>query len=225
VLEAGQRSSSGSPEALAELCESYWYPLYAYVRRRVADPHDALDLVQEFFSRLLDKNIIAVADPSRGRFRAFLLTSLRHFLADQWDKSRAKKRGGDRAVLSFEVSEGETRYMLEPADELTPERLYDRQWTITLLDRVMGQLRDELVRAGKQAHFAELSVFLSGRQADVSYATAARALGISEGAAMVAAHRMRRRYHDLLRAEIAETVASPDEIDDEIRRLFASLNS
>lgn len=224
MLEAGQRKSAGSPEALAELCESYWYPLYAYVRRRVADPHEAQDLVQEFFARLLDKNIIAVADPNRGRFRAFLLTSLRHFLADQWDKARAKKRGGDRTVLSFDVGDGENRYVLEPADELTPEKLYDRQWTITLLDRVMGRLRDEFVRAGKQTHFAELSVFLSGRQTDVSYATAARTLSISEGAAMVAAHRMRRRYHDLLRAEIAETVADADEVDDEIRRLFASLN-
>lgn len=223
VLAAGRDSSPDGREALATLCRNYWYPLYAYVRRRVADPHEAQDLIQEFFSRLLDKNMLAVADPRRGRFRAFLLTSLRNFLANEWEKARAEKRGGGRTVLPLSFDSGESRYTREPADKLTPERLFDRQWAETLIDHVMTGLRDEFTRAGKIEHFERLKVFLTGRNPDAAYADVARRLGMSEGAAMVAAHRLRRRFRERLRAEIAETVAEPHDIDDEIRSLFAAL--
>ena len=223
VLAAGQPSAPDARDALATLCQDYWYPLYAYVRRRVRDPNQAQDVIQEFFGRLLEKNLLVVADPKRGRFRSFLLTSLRHFLADQWDKTQAQKRGGGGELLSLDFETGESRYTLHPVDEMTPERLYDRQWAITLLDHVSLHLRQEYARAGKAEHFDQLRVFLAGRSPDHSYANAARQLNMSEGAAMVAAHRLRRRYRDLLRAEIAKTVSGPDDVDDEIRNLFASL--
>jgi len=225
VLTAGERHSPDSEEALADLCRSYWYPLYAYVRRRVRDPHEAQDLVQEFFSRLLERNTVAVADPQRGRFRAFLLTSLRNFLAGQWDQAKAQKRGGGRTTLSLDFAGAASRELLEPADRLTPERLYDQQWARMLLQRVLTGLRETFARAGKQKQFDELKVFLAGRHAQASYAAAAVRLGISQGAAMVAAHRLRRRYRELLRAEIAQTVADPGEVEDEIRSLFASFAS
>ena len=223
VLAAGRTELPDSQQALAELCQSYWYPLYAYVLRRTNNPHEAQDLIQEFFSHLLEHNAFAVANPERGRFRAFLLTSLRNFLTDQWNKAKAKKRGGHRMRLSLDFEFAKSRYAIEPADEQTPERIYDRQWAITLLDLVMTRLRDELVRADKALYFEQLKVFLGGRTG-TSYAQVARKLGISPGAAMVAAHRLRRRYRDLLRAEIAQTVASPAEVDDEIRTLFSCLN-
>jgi RNA polymerase sigma-70 factor (ECF subfamily) len=223
VLAAGRDSSPGSREALETLCRSYWRPLYGYVRRRVADAHEAQDLIQEFFARLLDKNVIAVADPERGRFRAFLLTSLRNFLANQWEKSRAEKRGGGRTVLSLDLQYDESQSVCSPTDDLTPERLFDRQWAETLIDHVMTTLREEFAKAGKIEHFERLKVFLTGRSATLSYADAARGLGVSEGAAMVAAHRLRRRFRDLLRAEIAQTLADPKDVDDEIRFLFAAL--
>lgn len=199
VLAAGQRSTPDSNEALSTLCQNYWYPLYAYVRRRVADPNEAQDLIQEFFSRLLEKNLLALARPDRGRFRSFLLTALRHFLTNQWQKAQAQKRGGGQLVLSLDFESAEYRYALEPADADTPERLFERKWAEALLERVMRQLDEEQVRAGKGKHFEILRVFLTGRSASVSYATAARQLGVSEGAAMVAAHRLRRRYRDILR--------------------------
>ena len=223
VLAAGHRSSPDSSEALATLCRAYWYPLYAYVRRRVQDVHEAQDLTQEFFTQLLEKNLLAVAHPERGRFRAFLLTAFRHFLVNEWEKAKAQKRGGGRAPIPLDFSSGEHGLTLEPTDELTPERLYDRQWAVTLLDHVMARLREEHVRAGKEKHFELLKVFLTGQTASVSYAQVAGELGISEGAATVAAHRLRRRYRELLRAEIAQTVAEPDEVEDEIRSLFTSL--
>ncbi len=224
VLAAGQTEQPDSREALAHLCQSYWYPLYAYVRRRINDPHEAQDVIQEFFSHLLERNTFAVADPERGRFRAFLLTSLRNFLADYWDKGRAKKRGGGQPNLSLDFETAKSLYAIEPVDEETPDRLYDRRWAITLLDLVMTRLREALVRVGKEPYFEQLQPFLSGGRPDTSYAKVARELGISEGAAMVAAHRLRRRYRDLLRAEIMQTVASPEDVDDEIRSLFACLS-
>ena len=193
------------------------------MRRRVKDPNQAQDLIQEFFGRLLEKKLLAVADPKRGRFRSFLLSALRNFLADEWDKTQARKRGGDRGLLSLDFASGESRYTLQPADDMTPERLYDRQWAITLLDHVSSHLRRKYSRAGKGEYYDQLRVFLAGRTSEHSYADAARHLGTSEGAAMVAAHRLRRRYRDLLRAEIAKTVAEPNEVDDEIKNLFASL--
>ena len=225
VLEAGHRSSPDSSEALATLCRIYWYPFYAYVRCRVRDVHEAQDLTQAFFAQLLEKNYVAEAEPERGKFRSFLLTSFKHFLSKEWDKAKAQKRGAGRAPISLDFSSGETRYLLEPADELTPERIYDRQWALTLLERVLDRLNEEFVRARKRKLFEQLKVFIAGEGAPISYAEVAGQLGISEGAAKVAAHRMRRRYREILREEIAQTVAEPSQVEDEIRSLFDTLGS
>jgi RNA polymerase sigma-70 factor (ECF subfamily) len=223
VLTAGHRSSPESRGALSALCQIYWYPLYAYARRRVRTAEDAQDLTQEFFARLLQKDYLAVVQPGRGRFRSFLLTAFKHFLANEWDKARAQKRGGGQSPISLDFTAGEERYVRQPADDVTPERIYERQWALTLLDRVLSRLRADYVRGGKDKHFEQLKVFLTGNEAAASYAQAARELEVSEGAARVAAHRMRRRYRELLRAEIAETVSDPGEVEDEIRRLFNTL--
>ncbi len=220
VLAAGQVSSAESHQALSQLCENYWWPLYAYVRRRTADPHKAQDLAQAFFAKLLEKNYVQTADPQKGRFRAFLLTALKRFMANEWDKEQAQKRGGGHTVLSLDFNEGERRIALEPADNLTPERLFDRNWVTTLLDRVVGQLRDEYRDAGKGDQFQQLKEFLAPHGRDASYADVAEKLGITAGAARVAAHRMRSRYRELFRQEIAQTVADPADVEDEIRSLF-----
>ncbi len=225
VLKAGQAPAADAREALAVLCRDYWYPLYVYARHRVNDAHEAQDLIQEFFVRLLEKRVIAAADPQRGRFRSFLLTSLRNFLANEWAKARAAKRGPQAAPRALDLQSGESRYLREVAGALTPERLFERRWAETLLDRVTNRLQEEFRRAGKAPHFEHLKVFLTGRDAAVSYADAGGKLGISQGAAMVAAHRMRRRYRELLLAEIVQTLADPRDLDDEISRLFAALES
>jgi RNA polymerase sigma factor (sigma-70 family) len=225
VLAAGRRSSPDSSEALAALCQTYWYPLYAYVRRRVGNVHEAQDLTQAFFAKVLEKNYLAVAQPERGKFRAFLLTSFKNFLANEWDKARTLKRGGGKAPIPLDFESGESRFSFEPIDDLTPERLYDKQWALTLLKQVLGRLREEFMRAGKEQQFLHLKVFITGEASLGAYAEAARELGMTEGAAKVAAHRLRRRYRELLRAEIAQTVAEPSEVDDEIRSLFATLGS
>ena len=223
VRAAGQGADLHSREALEELCRRYWVPLYAYARRRVRDVHQAQDAVQGFFSHLLENNAFAVAEPDRGRFRSFLLTAFRNFLANEHEKRTAQKRGGGKSVLSLDFDLGEARYLHEPVDRLTAERLYDRQWTVALLDRVLGLLRENMARAGKEKQFELLSPFLGGVQGDDSYARVATRLGITEGAAMVAAHRLRARYRQLLRSEIAQTLSDPADIDDEIRRLFGCL--
>ena len=223
VLAAGQSAEPAAGAALATLCQSYWFPLYAYIRRRSATIDEAQDLTQEFFVRLLEKDTLAVAAPDRGRFRAFLLTALKHFLANQADKAHAQKRGGGRSPLSLDFDAGESRYHREPSHALTAETLFERQWTLTLLDRVMSALEAELSAAGRLPQFEVLREFIVRGSGDASYIQAAEALGINEPAARTAAHRLRRRYRELLRAEIAETVADESEIDAEIRRLFASL--
>jgi RNA polymerase sigma factor (sigma-70 family) len=224
VLAAGRRSSPDSEKALAALCRIYWYPLYAYIRHHGAEVHHAQDLTQDFFARLLEKNILAVAQPERGRFRTFLLSTLKNFLCNEYDKARAKKRGGDRLVLSLDFEAGESRYRMEPAHTLTAERLFERQWALAVLDRVLGLLRAEFAAAGKEPLFDTLKALLTAGRKEASYAAAAETLGMTEGAIRVAAHRLRRRYRGLLRAEVAQTVAEPDEIDDEIRRLFETLD-
>jgi RNA polymerase sigma-70 factor (ECF subfamily) len=225
VLAAGDLSTPAAQEALTQLCHDYWYPLYFYVRRRIGDVHESQDLIQEFFARLLEKNVLAAADPQRGRFRAFLLTSLRNFLANEWAKARADKRTPGTVARPLNLESGERRYRREPADDLTPERLYEQRWAETLLDHVVHRLREEYVRSGKTDHFEQLQGFLTGKNPEMSYREAADTLGISEGAAMVMAHRMRRRYRDLLRSEIAQTVTHPSAIDDEIAHLFAVLGA
>jgi RNA polymerase sigma-70 factor (ECF subfamily) len=226
VVAAGQRLTPESARALSELCQKYWVPLYGYVRRRVADVHAAQDLTQEFFCRVLERNIVAAADPARGRFRAFLLTSLKHFLATEWEKGRTQKRGGDRSAIELDFTAGESRLSLEPGHEETPERLFDRQWALALLDQVLARLRHEFQSAGKVEHFERMKLFLAGgRSSDEGYAEAATALGMTADAVKVAAHRLRQRYRELLRSEIAQTVAEPGDVDDEIRELFQVLGT
>ena len=225
VLAAGHRSSSNSDQALAELCRTYWYPLYAYVRRRVEDAHEAQDLTQEFFARLLEKEYLKDVDPERGKFRSFLLAAMRHFLSKERDRARAQKRGGGRAPISLDFQAAEDRYRLEPADALTPERLYQRRWALTLLDQVVARLQQELAAAGKPALFERLKVFLTSKQDSPPYRRVADQLGMTEGAVRVAVHRLRRRYRELLKEQIAQTVGSPEEVDDELRELFAAVRS
>jgi len=222
VLTAGQAASPQAGRALEELCRAYWYPLYAYVRRRGYDVHEAEDLTQEFFARLLAKNYLADVDRTKGKFRSFLLASLKHFLANEWDHAHAAKRGGGQPLLSLDTQTAETRYRSEPADELTPEKLLERQWALALLDQVLDRLEAEFAADGKRALFDQLKVFLTEGKGANSYAAIATRLQTTEGAVKVAAHRLRRRYRELLREEVSHTVASPTEIEEEIQNLFAA---
>lgn len=215
-------ASPQAEQALAELCRIYWYPLYAYVRRCGHDAHAAEDLTQEFFARLLARNYLQSAERSKGKFRSFLLACLKHFLADDWDRSRARKRGGGQTPISLDAEHAETRYRRELTDDLTPDKLFDRQWALTLLDHVLGRLREEFEADGKTKQFDDLKVFLTAGKGAISYEEAGRKLGASEGAAKVAVHRMRKRYRELLRHEIAQTVIDPRQIEEEIRALFAA---
>jgi DNA-directed RNA polymerase specialized sigma24 family protein len=223
VLKAGQDDSTSVSEAMAELCRTYWYPLYAYVRRKGYDAQDAQDLTQEFFSRLLARNYLSVADRSKGKFRSFLLGSLEHFLAREWTKAHAQKRGGGEAVFSLDAVDAENRYLLEPATELTAEKIYDRRWATTLLEQAMAQLSAECLADHKAELFAKLRGFLSGEKGDVSYAEVGPSLNMSEGAVKVAVHRLRQRYGELVRNQIVQTVSTPEEVDAEVRYLVALL--
>ena len=223
VLAAGARESPASHEALETLCQTYWYPLYAYIRRRVGSENEAQDLTQAFFAKLLENNYVAAADPQRGKFRAFLLTSLKHFLVNEWKKQRTQKRGGGKLPISLDLSDAESRYRLEPANQQTPEKIFERRWAVTLVNAVLLQLRQEFRESGKEKQFEQLKGFLVGAGDDTTYARASQTLNISEGAVRVAAHRLRKRYRQLLRNEIAQTVSAPNEIDEEIRNLFVAL--
>ncbi|MCX5671607.1 MAG: sigma-70 family RNA polymerase sigma factor [Planctomycetota bacterium] len=225
VLAAARDSRPDARAALATLCETYWYPLYTYVRRRGYRAEEALDLTQEFFARLLEKESLRVADRARGRFRSFLLASLNHFLANEWDRARSQKRGGGRKAISLDTAAAESRYALEPSAGLAPEKLFDRRWALTLLERVLADLRRECTRDGKERLFDRLKGYLGGEAPGASYSHVGAELGMTEGAVKMAVHRLRRQYRRLLRAQIAQTVASPEEIDDEIRQLFAALDT
>jgi RNA polymerase sigma factor (sigma-70 family) len=223
VLAAGNLEKPGSRDALAQLCEAYWYPLYAYVRRRVDNVHEAQDLTQAFFSKLLEQRMIASAEPDRGRFRAFLLAALKNFLINEWNKNLAAKRGGGKAELSLDFDSGESRYRIEPWHNLTPERLYERRWVLTVLDQVLECLRVELAEAGKPRYFEQFKATLTGEATSEDYDRAAVALGISPAAAKQAAYRLRKRYRELLRAEVARTVDREEDVDQEIERLLSGL--
>jgi RNA polymerase sigma factor (sigma-70 family) len=209
--------------AMAELCRVYWYPLYAYVRRRGHETHQAEDLTQEFFLRLLAKNYLADVDREKGKFRAFLLTSFKHFLANEWDRSQAQKRGGGQVVLPISTADAEDRYRLEPWHDLTPERLFERRWALTVLDQVLSRLQNEFSAEGKQLVFDKLKQFLTGGSDQAGYASIAADLRTTEGAVKTAVHRLRRRYRQLLRDEIAQTVADPEDVDAEIEYLLSCL--
>lgn len=223
VLAAREREGSRAGEALAELCRCYWYPLYAYVRRQGHGPHDAQDLTQEFFARLLARNYLAAVAPEKGNFRSFLLASLKHFLANERDRARAAKRGGGQAAISIDERDAERRYRLEPADNMTADKLFDRRWVMTLLETVTARLRAEYAQLGKAALYGRIKDCLGGPRESAPYAQLGAALGMSEGAVKVAVHRLRARYRELLREEIARTVASQAEVDEEIRHLFSLL--
>jgi RNA polymerase sigma-70 factor (ECF subfamily) len=223
VLAAGHAPTDDSREALSRLCEVYWYPLYAYVRRWGYGADEAQDLTQEFFVRLLEKHYLRAADPARGRFRSFLLASLKHFLSNERDRAAAAKRGGGTIVLPLEFENAEGRYSREPPDADTPETIYERRWALTLLERTLARLRHEFTAAGKQALFARLEGHLTGEQEALPYADLCAALGMSEGAIKVTVHRLRRRFGALLREEISETVSEPGQVDEEVRELFRTL--
>jgi len=222
IAAAQDPAAPEARQALAELCAAYWYPVYAYVRRRGHDHHAAQDLTQGFFARLLEKNDLAAADQTRGRFRSFLLTACQHFLANEHDRATAQKRGGGQAHVPLDFTDADGRFAREPADETTPERVFDRQWALGVLDRVLAGLRDEYVESGRAKLFDSLKGSLTGAT-EVGYAEMADQLRMTVGAVKVAVHRLRQRYKDRLRAAIAETVATPEEVEDEIRDLFAAL--
>jgi len=203
VLSASGPDSTSAVEALEKLCRTYWYPVYTWIRRRGVSPADAEDLAQTFFARLLEEHFIASADPQKGRFRSFLLTRLNHFLADEWDRLKAQKRGGGQRVIPLESQQAETRYQFEPANLESPDRLFEYRWAVTLLERVFERLRGEYEDHGKVALFNELKGCLAQKRSAVVYAEVSARLGLSEGALRVDAHRLRQRYRALLRTEIA----------------------
>ena len=223
VVAAGRNDSTHARVALEKLCRTYWPPIYAFVRRQGHNPHDAKDLTQEFFARLLAKNYLAEVDRAKGRFRSFLLASLKHFLANEWDKSQAQKRGGGQVLIPIDAATAETSCGFQPADNLTAEKIFERRWALTLLDQVLRRLRADYVRDGKEKLFEQLKPTLTEASRTVAYAQMATRLDTTEGAVKVAVHRLRQRYRELLRAEIAETVATSSEVEDEIRNLFAAL--
>ena len=223
IVAAGDPRRKEARSALVSLCENYWYPLYAYLRRRGYQADQAQDLTQEFFTRVLEGRYLDRADPEKGRFRSFLLTSLKYFVADEEDRQRARKRGGGQLV-PLQFSSGEDRYQREPAHDESPERIFERRWALSVLDRVVEKLRDEFVQHGRPEDFERLKIFLLG-QSDTPYAALAQEMNTSEGALKVAVHRLRKRYRELFRQEIADTVADPAEVESELRYLAAALTS
>jgi len=224
ILAARDGESQEARDALAALCAAYWYPLYAFVRRKGNDPDASQDLVQGFFTRLLERGDLALVDRSKGKFRSFLMAACTHYMANERDKERAKKRGGNQPPVSIDALTAEGRYRREPVHDLTPERLFDRQWALALLDQVLAQLELEMSLAGKSRQFAVLQPALLGGAKRVPYAEIAATLSISEEAARAAAHRLRRRYRELLKNLVSRTVDDPGDVDDEIRMLFSALS-
>src|SRR5436190_7817226 len=223
VLAAGHSSVPGAHEALETLCRAYWYPLYVYVRGQGRSPHDAQDLTQEFFARLLEKKYLRLADPDRGRFRAFLLKSLKHFVVNEWEKGQTQKRGGGQCAIPLDADMAESRYATEPVQTLTLDQVYEKRWALTLIEAVLARLRENYQAGGRLPVFESLKGFIWGEQSTLSYTEAATQLGLTEGALKVAVHRLRGRYRELLRAEIAQTVSTPGEVDEELQHLAAVL--
>lgn len=225
VVRAGQTDSDSIAEALHQLYQAYWYPLYSFIRRQGRTPHEAEDLTQGFFARLLEKNYVADARQERGKFRSFLLMALKRFLANEWDREHAQKRGGFHTTVEIDQAMAEARLDAELKTELPPEILFDRQWALLLLERTMAQLREEYVDSGRAKLFEHLSACLTGEESAGSYAEIARALNLTEASVKQAAYRLRFRYREILRGEIGKTVSSPQEIDEELRFLFACFAS
>ncbi len=225
VLLAGGDQTAESAASLEKLCRTYWYPLYAFVRRQGYDPHEAQDLTQEFFCRFIESQALRSADPAKGKFRSFLIGALKNLLANEWDRTTRLKRGGGREIFSWDGLTPEERYLFEPAESTTPERQFDQQWARTLVAVALAKLRGECGLQGTDRRFEVLKVFLSGDPGGISYAEAARQLELSESAAKSAVHRLRQRYAELFRAEVAHTVNGPAEVEAEIRHLFTALSS
>ena len=223
MLSAGDPASPHAATALEALCRAYWYPLYAFVRRRGHSPPDAQDLTQEFFSRLLEHNWIAHADRHKGRFRSFLLMAMKRFLSKEWDKVKTLKRGGQVRFIPLQLDTAETRYTREPADTSTPEQVFEKQWALALLESVLNRLRKDYAQDGKGALFHTLEPCLIGSRESQPYAALAAQLGMTEGAVKVAVCRLRERYRECLKEEISHTVASPAEVDEELHHLFRVL--
>jgi len=223
VLAAGQHDSPQATTALETLCRAYWFPLYAYLRRRGCSPEDGQDLTQEFFARLLSTHALGSVHPVKGRFRSFLLASLGHFLANEWDKARALKRGGGQPLISLDAAE--TRYRAGPSENMSADRIFERQWALTLLAQVAANLREDYHAAGKGRLFDALQIYLSGDKGLPPYRETAEKLSLNLDALKKAVERLRRRYGELLRQEIAHTVSNPGEVDEEIRYLRSVLGA
>jgi len=223
VLAAGSPKSSRYRMALETLCRTYWLPLYMYLRRRGCNTHLAEDYVQGFFFYLLEKHALHRADPERGRFRSFLLATLKHFLTDERDRAQTQKRGGGTKTLSINIETAESQYSVEPVHHLTPEKLFERQWALTVLNRTICRLKAESASKNQPNHFTILETYLALDEGSVPYRDIAAKLNMTEGAVKVAVHRLRKRYRELLRDEIAQTVVAEDQIDEEIRNLFAAV--
>ena len=223
VLSAKLEPSVEADAALERLCRTYWWPLYAFVRRRGYEAHDAQDLTQEFFARLLAKDFLRAVDRSKGKFRSFLLAAMEHFLAKEWRRTNAQKRGGRFTFVSSDAESAEQQYLQVPASNHSPEQFFEQQWAMKLLDQSLASLRKEFVASGKEALFENTKIFLTGERQAQSYPELAAKLGTTEAALKMAVSRMRQRYGELLRAEIANTVSEPAEVEDELRALFAAL--
>lgn len=221
VLAARDGGDPPAAQALDALCRAYWYPLYAFVRRQGRSPADAEDLTQAFFARLLEKNYLAAVDDQKGRFRSFLIVALKRFLADEWDRAHAQKRGGGQSPIPLDLGEAEDRYRLEPQHDLSPERLFERRWAISLLGRARGRLQQEYALAGKSELFEQLKGFHHPQETTLAYAEVAATLRLPQNTVKSHVHRLRQRFRQLVREEIEQTVATPEEVDDEIRHLLA----
>ena len=224
MLAARESASPEGRQALETLCRTYWYPVYAYIRRRGQNPEEAQDLTQEFFVRLLAGNGLSGVDPFKGKFRSFLLASVNHLLSDERDRAQCQKRGGGRPAISFEVRAAEERYRFEPVDEQTPERVFARRWALALVDQVLRLLQEEYAMAGKADVFDGLKEALTGAKGDWDYPAAAEALKLTEGAARTAVHRLRHRFGELFRSAVAQTLSDPAELEDEMHWLLAALS-
>lgn len=223
VQAAAVNPTGDSRRALSTLCQTYWQPVYAFIRRNGYNPDQSQDLTQGFFALMLEKNYLIHADQKRGRFRSFLLTSVKHFLTNEWDRANALKRGGGQAAVSMDLIEAERWYVPAAVDASTPDKAFERQWALSILEQVMARLRADYAKAGKAGQFEMLSEFLNEDSRDVGYEELAEQMAMSAGALRMAVHRMRKAYRRILRQEIAETVSTPEEIDAEIRFLVAIL--
>jgi len=223
VVMLARPDSPQATDALEKLCRTYWLPLYSYIRRQGYGPHDAQDFTQGFFARLLRANSFADVSRDKGKFRSFLLAALNHFLSDERDRARAEKRGGGQPVISLDETEAEQRYLQLPVMDLTPEKVFDRRWALTVLEQALERVREEYQSSGRQPLFEGLRGFLSAEAGPGDYNALAPKLGMSPGAVGVAVHRLRQRYRECIRLELGQTVASPADLDDEMNYLFAAI--